>query len=262
MRTPWASINFVTAHDGFTLHDLVSYERKRNEANGEDNRDGAERNFSQNCGVEGSTDDPEVAACRDAAKRSLALTLLLAQGVPMLLGGDELSRTQQGNNNAYCQDNPTTWYAWDLDDRARRFLDFVRSAVAFRRAHPVFRRRRFLTGAPDAAGRRDVVWFRPEGREMEEKDWHNRRLRALAVLLDGEVAPDLDARGVPRTDDAFLLLFNSRPRPRPFTLPPPPRGGAWETAFSSAAEDAAGRRYEPGAQVAVRGRSVQVLRAV
>ncbi|HEU5169083.1 MAG TPA: glycogen debranching protein GlgX [Gemmatimonadales bacterium] len=262
-RRPWASINFVTAHDGFTLRDLVSYQRKHNEANQEDNRDGADDNHSVNCGAEGPSDDPKVEACRDTLQRSLLLTLLLSQGVPMLQGGDELSRSQQGNNNAYCQDNPVSWYPWELEPRAQHLLDFVRSAVAFRRAHPVFRRRTFLTGIPDDEGRRDTVWLRPEGREMQEKDWQNPRLRALAVLLDGSRIPDLDREGRRIEDDSFLVLFNTRARARRFVLPAPPEGGCWESAFSTSPEDLSGpRRHDPRSVLEVAARSVMVLRAV
>src|SRR5690606_24672242 len=169
-RRPFASVNFITAHDGFTLEDLVSYTRKHNEANGEGNRDGHEPNYSTNGGIEGPTSDPDVLVVRERRKRALFATLMLSQGVPMMLGGDELSRTQLGNNNAYCQDNATNWYDWDLDERRAAFLEFVRQIVAFRKAHPSFRRRRFLTGHKDERGVKDAMWWHPEGREMRYED--------------------------------------------------------------------------------------------
>lgn len=231
-RRPFASINFVTAHDGFTLEDLVSYSRKHNEANGEDNRDGADENYSTNCGVEGPTADPRVLARRSALKRALVATLLLSQGVPMLLGGDELSRTQRGNNNAYCQDNEVSWYPWELDDRARRFFQFVRHAVAFRRRHPAFRRRSFLQGVGD--GRcKDVAWIHPTGREMRVEDWNDPNLKALGMLLCGRLLPDRDERGRPVTDETFLVVFNAG-GPTRFVLPEPCHGLRWEMAWTTA----------------------------
>ncbi|HLT48129.1 MAG TPA: glycogen debranching protein GlgX, partial [Rubricoccaceae bacterium] len=218
-RRPFASINFVTAHDGFTLEDLVSYEHKHNEANGEDNRDGHEPNYSVNCGVEGPSDDPEVLACRDRLKRALVGTLLLSQGVPMLLGGDELSRTQEGNNNAYAQDNEVNWYDWGLDERERAFLGFVREAVAFRRAHPTFRRRHFLTGEADAQGVKDALWWHPDGREMTSRDWEQNGLRAFGFLLRGDRIRGAGPRGERVQDDTFLLLFNKSGEPISLTLP-------------------------------------------
>jgi glycogen operon protein len=228
-RHPTASINFVTAHDGFTLNDLVSYERKHNEANKEDNEDGHDANYSTNCGVEGPSDDPEVLECRDRLKRSMIGTLLLSQGVPMVLGGDELSRTQGGNNNAYCQNNETTWYDWDLDEREASFLSFVQKVVHFRKEHPNFRRRRFLRGNETAAGASDALWWHPEGREMTSADWNDDSLKAFAVILRGDRIPGNDERGRPRTDSTFLILFNSAPTSIEFQLPDPPRGGmfAW-----------------------------------
>ncbi len=229
-RKPFASINFVTAHDGFTLEDLVSYEKKHNEANLEENRDGTDANYSINCGVEGPTDEPEIMACRETLKRSLVSTLLLSQGAPMLLGGDELSRTQGGNNNAYCQDNEVTWYDWNLDDRKKRFLEFVRRLIAFRKAHPNFRRHRFLTGKADASGVKDVTWWSPEGREMTDADWRAPDLHAFGMLLRGDRIADRDAQGHPITDDTFLLLFNAGDATVSFTLPNAPAGSPriWE----------------------------------
>jgi isoamylase len=262
-RKPYASINFVTAHDGFVLVDLVSYERKRNEANGEENRDGADDNHSTNCGAEGPSDDAAVLACRAELTRSLVATLLLSQGVPMLAGGTELSHTQGGNNNAYCQDNETSWYRWDLDERRRHFLEFVRTLAAFRRAHRAFHRRRFLTGAPDEAGHRDVVWWHPAGREMTAEDWNTPRLRTLGMLLNGRLLHEVDARGRVLADETFLVLFNTGRAGR-FILPEPPQAWGWEPVLAT--DGAPGRRratvLPPGTPLVVKPRSVQILRAI
>ena len=217
-RRPFASINFVTAHDGFTLEDLVSYERKHNEENQEGNRDGHDDNHSTNCGVEGPSDDPQVVECRERRKRSLMATLLLSQGVPMILGGDELSRTRRGNNNPYCQDNEISWYDWELDDREEKFLEFVRTLTTFRKEHPSFRRRHFLAPADEENGTGDVLWWHPEGREMTNDDWHDSSLRAFGYLLRGkDLEPD--PQGRPRRDDSFLVLMNQGDDPVPFELP-------------------------------------------
>ncbi len=231
-RRPFASVNFVTAHDGFTLQDLVSYQRKHNEANGEGNRDGAEENYSTNCGVEGPSEDPEVRACRDRLKRALVATLMLSQGVPMLLGGDELSRTQGGNNNAYCQDNEISWYAWRLDEEQKRFLAFVRAVVAFRRQHRNFRRREFLRGLDNGVCR-DVTWVHPAGREMSPEDWADPELRAVGMVLCGLAFSERDERGQPVTDDTFFVVFNSGRAVR-FILPRSPAGWSWEWVWSTA----------------------------
>jgi len=218
-RRPFASINFVTAHDGFTLEDMVSYERKHNLANHEDNRDGHEPNYSTNCGTEGPSDDEAVLACRERLKRAQIATLLLSQGVPMLLGGDELSRTQQGNNNSYAQDNEINWYDWDLDERRGAFLDYVRDVIAFRREHPTFRRRQFLTGRPDEDGIKDALWWHPEGREMRSKDWEPAGLSGFGLLLRGDRIRGVDALGAPIEDDTFLILFNKSGAPFSLVLP-------------------------------------------
>lgn len=224
-RRPWASVNFVTAHDGFTLQDLVSYARKHNQANGEANRDGADHDLSSNAGVEGPSDDPTVRHRRGVRKRGLLATLLLSQGVPMLLGGDELSRTQRGNNNAYCQDTELSWFDWDLDADASAFLGFARAMVAFRRAHPAFRRRSFLSGAARPDGRRDVRWWHRDGRSMEAPDWHEPD-PSFAMLLDGTVLDEVDAEGWPREDASFLVWFHGR-RGGAVVLPTPGRGVGW-----------------------------------
>ncbi len=260
-RRPYASINFVTAHDGFTLEDMVSYERKHNEANGEDNRDGTDTHDSTNCGVEGPSEVGGVLACRESRKRVLAATLLLSQGVPMLLGGDELSRTQGGNNNAYCQDNEVSWYQWDLDERRRAFLRFLRELIAFRREHASFHRRHFLTGDPTPGGRRDVVWLHPDGREMSQQDWDDPR-RALGMLLDGRLLRDTEARGNPLYDETFLMLLAAGAETH-FTLPAPPQGAGWERVLVvGEGEGQPPAPLPPGSSVLLRPPSLQVLRAV
>ncbi len=261
-RRPYASINFVTAHDGFTLDDLVGFQSKHNEANREDNHDGADENYSANCGAEGPTEDPVVLACRESRKRSLLVTLLLSQGVPMLLGGDELSRTQRGNNNAYCQDNEIGWYHWDLDDRQRHFLGFVRQMVALRRAHPIFRRRDFLAGTAGPGAERDVVWLHPEGREMTAEDWRNPPQLSLGMLLVGAALREVDARGKVRSDETLLVLFNAGRAIR-FVLPEPPHAWGWEVVFVSDSAPARRRTtLPPASHLLLRPRQVQMLRAI
>jgi len=219
-RKPHASVNFVTAHDGFTLEDVVSYNQKHNEANGEDNRDGTDNNRSWNCGAEGPTADPGIRGLRAQLKRNLLATLLLSQGVPMILGGDELSRTQRGNNNAYCQDNEISWLDWELNDEQRDFLAFVERMIALRRRHPVFARRRFLQGRPIAgAGIKDVAWLTPAGTEMTGAEWDQEFARALGVYLAGAALERVDRRGRPLKDDNFLVLFNAHYEPIEFALP-------------------------------------------
>ena len=221
-RRPVASINFVTAHDGFTLRDLVSYNEKHNDANGEDNNDGESNNQSWNCGVEGPTDDPEINALRAHQQRNFLATTLLSQGVPMISHGDELGRTQNGNNNGFCQDNEITWVHWDKADT--ELLEFTRSVSALRAAHPVFRRRRFFKGVPvrrrGVEGQPDISWFRPDGSEMNDDDWDSGFGKSVAVYLNGLGIPDLDARGQRVTDDSFFLCFNAHHEPIEFTLPP------------------------------------------
>ena len=215
-RRPVASVNFVTAHDGFTLADLVSYNDKHNGANGEDNRDGESFNRSWNCGAEGPTDDPAIVACRRRQQRNLLATLFLSQGVPMLLGGDEIGRTQRGNNNAYCQDNEISWFDWRQVDE--ELLAFTRRIIALRREHPVFRRRRWFQGRP-IRGVPDIGWFRPDGAEMDDADWETGFARSVAVFLNGDAIPDRDERGRRVTDDWFLLILNAHDQPIDWTLP-------------------------------------------
>ncbi|MCA1692984.1 MAG: glycogen debranching protein GlgX, partial [Actinobacteria bacterium] len=208
-RRPYASINFVTAHDGFPLADLVSYERKQNEANGENNRDGTDDNRSWNCGVEGPTDSPEVLALRRRQQRNFLSTLMLSQGVPMLLGGDEMGRTQGGNNNAYCQDNEISWYDWDLDDDEHDLLEFTRRLVALRREHPVFHRRGFFHGRPiHGSGLADIAWFAPDGHEMTAQEWSSGRVHALGMFCNGDELAEPGPRGEHLVDESFLVLIN------------------------------------------------------
>ena len=219
-RLPHASINFVTAHDGFTLQDLVSYNDKHNDANLEGNRDGHNNNLSWNCGAEGPTSDPEINALRARQKRNFLATLLLSQGVPMLLAGDEICRTQSGNNNAYCQDNETSWTSWALDAERSRLLEFVRQLLRLRRDHPVFRRRHFFQGRPlHGSDAKDIVWLKPDGTEMTTEEWNQDFARCLGVYLAGEALGEADARGNPVRDDDFVVLFNAHHEAVPFRLP-------------------------------------------
>ncbi len=225
-RRPYASINFVTAHDGFTLADLVSYNEKHNQANGEGNRDGTDDNRSWNCGVEGPTDDPDVNELRARQQRNFLTTLVLSQGVPMLLGGDEIGNSEGGNNNAYCQDNELSWLNWQEADSA--LLGYTTDLLALRRAHPVFRRRRFFHGRPlRGSGVGDIGWFTPDGVEMADGDWRAGLARSIGVFLNGEAIRSPDSHGEPVTDDSFLVLFNAHHEPTDFALPKGGWGEAW-----------------------------------
>ena len=209
-QKPHASINFVTSHDGFTLADLVSYNEKHNEANGEDNRDGNPNNLSWNCGIEGPTDDPEIRALRMRQQRNLLLTLLVSVGVPMLSGGDEIGRTQHGNNNGYCQDSELTWTPWEVASEDRQFCQFVERLIALRQSQPVLRRRTFLSGRRPGAA--DVLWLRPDRREMTDADWADPERRVLGVLLDGQAIAETDSRGRPIVGDTLLHRAERRRR--------------------------------------------------
>jgi isoamylase len=227
-RQPHASINFITAHDGFTLNDLVSYNEKHNEANGEDNRDGESHNRSWNCGVEGPTDDPEIISLRERQKRNLLTSLILSAGVPMIVAGDEMGRTQQGNNNAYCQDNEISWVDWDLADRDESLLEFTRGILLLRADHPVFRRRDFYKGqALHGSDIKDIEWFTPDGAAMTEQRWRASE-QTLAVFLNGDQIPNRGPRGEPIRDDSFLLLLNGNDKPATFTLPGEPWAKEYE----------------------------------
>ncbi len=264
-RKPFASINFITAHDGFTLRDLVTYNEKRNEANLEDGKDGESHNRSWNHGVEGETDDPAVNILRERQQRNFLATLFLSQGVPMLLAGDEFARTQGGNNNAYCQDNEISWLGWELDERQRHLLAFTRRLIAFRRSHPVFRRADFLSGEERlGSGAPDVWWFRPDGRKMTQRNWQRDDARTLGVFLNGAEIPAVSQQGAPVIDDTFLILFNAQHEAVVFTLPAVSFGRRWVHELSTAEPD-----LEPGAEVypargvvPVDGRSLVVLRRI
>jgi glycogen operon protein len=261
-RLPYASINFITCHDGFTLQDLVSYNQKHNEANGENNQDGTEDNISWNCGVEGLTDDPAIRALRAQRKRNFMATLLLSQGVPMIYGGDELCHTQGGNNNAYCQDNELTWLNWDLDDEHKAFLDFVRSMTTLRKSQPVFQRRRFFLGRRiRGADIKDISWFEPSGREMTDEAWNEPLVRCLGVRMAGDLIGDLDPHGEPIVGETLLLLLNAHHESITFTLPALPAGHYWEPILDTANTEAAALSLRQGDRYPLEGRSLSVLRA-
>jgi isoamylase len=225
-RRPYASVNFITAHDGFTLRDLVSYNDKHNEANGEGSRDGESHNRSWNCGVEGPTNEPQVVALRNRQVRNFLTTLMLSQGVPMLLGGDEIGRTQQGNNNAYCQDNEISWYDWKSADED--LLQFTRGLIRMRHRHPVFCRRRWFQGRAIHGSRvSDIGWFTPGGTEMSEEDWQAGFAKSLGVFLNGRGIATPNERGEPVVDDSFYAMFNANHEPLQFTLPEAKWGRKW-----------------------------------
>jgi isoamylase len=240
-RRTYASINFVTCHDGFTLEDLVSYERKHNEPNGEDNRDGTDASYSRNWGAEGPTDSPRIRRMRDRIKRNMLATLLCSQGVPMILHGDELGRAQRGNNNAYCQDNEISWVDWNLSGRQRRLLEFTRQVMGIRRANPVLRRRSFFTGRSfSGEGVKDLTWIRPDSQEMTDADWSDRGAHLVGMLIHGEATDEVDERGRPIFGDTLLLLLNGGNRSRPFELPKVEGAGLWQELVNTARPE--GRR--------------------
>jgi len=265
-RRPVASVNFVTAHDGFTLQDLVSYDHKHNEANGEDNRDGSDDNRSWNCGVEGPTDDRAILALRARQKRNFLTTLLLSQGVPMLLAGDEMGRTQQGNNNAYCQDNEISWVDWAVRAESdQELLDYVRRLTRLRAEHAVFRRRRFFRGQAIRGGRQrlgDIAWFTLAGEEMTDHDWDAGFAKSLTVFLNGRAISEPDRRGERVADDSFLLLFNAGEQDLVFTIPPRRYGQRWAKALDTAmpmADFEHDTAVKPGDVITVINYSLQVL---
>lgn len=263
-RSPHASINFVTAHDGFTLHDLVSYNEKHNEANGENNRDGESHNRSWNHGVEGETNDPVIRALRERQKRNFLVTLMLSQGVPMLVGGDEIGRTQKGNNNAYCQDNEVSWFDWTLRDENVALLGFARSLMEFRRRHPVFRRRKWFQGRAVFGEAGDIGWFNADGAEMTPEQWQDGLAKSICVFLNGAGIPSPGPRGEAVVDDSFLVMFNAHSEELPFTVPAATFGEAWAVEIDTdepIVEEEA-RIHKAGEEIAVEGRSVVVLRRV
>jgi glycogen operon protein len=261
-RKPHASINFVTAHDGFTLHDLVSYNHKHNEANGEGNRDGDNDNRSYNFGVEGPTDRPDILRARERQKRNFMATLLLSQGVPMICAGDEMGRTQRGNNNAYCQDNEISWIDWELSDADRTMLEFTRRVARLRAEHPTFRRRKFFRGRGIRGSEvKDVTWVRPDGREMTDLEWNSGFVRCFGMVLGGEAMEEWDDQGRRVTDDTFLLLFNADGAPIDFTLPDVGPGPGWKVVLDTSEPELAEgtRRFRDGDTLALGGRSMVVL---
>jgi isoamylase len=268
-RRPVASVNFITCHDGFTLRDLVSYDRKHNEANGDYNRDGTDDNRSWNCGAEGPTDDPAVNELRARQVRNFLVTQFCSQGVPMLLAGDEMSRSQCGSNNAYCQDNKVSWVDWEAASKQQDLIDFTCMLSELRRAHPVFRRRRFFSGRAGADGLADIVWLTPAGRQMTDNDWQTGYARSLTVFLNGDAITEPGPRGDTVRDDSFLLLFNANREPVTFTLPGVRFGPGWEvvistaTAVGAAAPDATGTiTVWPEQSIELAGRSIMVLRGI
>jgi glycogen operon protein len=265
-RRPLASINFVTCHDGFTLRDLVSYNHKHNEANGEDNRDGESHNRSWNCGAEGETDDEAVRELRARQMRNFIATLLLSQGVPMISHGDEFARTQRGNNTAYCQDNEVSWVEWpEAEGLPGELLEFTRAMVWMRKDHPVFRRRRFFHGRPVEGTHddlSDIAWFTPEGREMTQRDWTSARASALTVFLNGNAISEPGPRGERITDDSFLLMFNASPKPLDFVVPVD-HGRQWQVVVDTSRPDGVppdtGAKVHAGETLTLVDRSLTVL---
>jgi len=260
-RKPTASINFITAHDGFSLHDLVSYNEKHNEANGENNNDGESHNRSWNCGVEGESDDPEVNKLRQQQKRNLLTTLFLSQGVPMLVAGDEISRTQNGNNNAYCQDNELSWLHWGKQDK--ELLHFTRKLIHFYRKHPCFTRKRWFKGTPiKGIGLEDINWFRMDGTEMTEENWNEDFAKSLAVFLNGKALRMKDEKGKPVVDDSFFILFNAAHHPLPFNLPPQKYGKSWMRTIDTATALVGDSKdiYASRDVIEIEGRSIVVLK--
>ncbi|MDG3005618.1 glycogen debranching protein GlgX [Paludisphaera mucosa] len=259
-RAPYASINFITCHDGFTLKDLVSYNEKHNEDNGEENRDGAGNNDSWNCGAEGPTDDPEINALRQRQMRNFMTTLMLSQGVPMLLAGDEIGHTQKGNNNTYCQDNELTWLNWQLDDDQKRFLDFTRRVALIFREHPVFQRRKFFQGrALRGSEIKDISFLVPSGVEMTDEDWDAGFVKCLGVRLAGDLIGDVDERGEPIVDDTALILLNAHHEAIPFTLPETKEGQVWRRVLETFADDTEPLVAEGGYIYDLRDRSMAVF---
>jgi isoamylase len=253
-RRPSASVSTVTVHDGFTLADLVSYNSKHNEANGEDNRDGTDDNRSWNCGVEGQTGDPTVLELRARQRRNFIATLLLSEGVPLLLGGDEFARSQNGNNNAYCQDDELTWFDWNAAAKNTDLVEFTARLCRLREQHPVFRRRQFFHGTAAAeTGRDDLDWYRPDGIPMTAQDWNESFARAVTMALSGDTGDPT------RPDDPFMLMLNSWWEPLEFTVPEPLRDLGWRIEVGTADPSAAGRAVDPFAAVPLIGRSLMLL---
>jgi isoamylase len=260
-RQPYASINFITAHDGFTLHDLVSYNEKRNEANGEENRDGENNNLSWNAGVEGPTDDPEIKALRERQKRNFLATLLLSQGVPMISHGDEIGRTQRGNNNAYCQDNEISWIDWNLDADKRTLLNFVTKLIHFRQSQPVLRRRKYFLGRSIRGGAvKDLAWLAPDGREMTDEAWNADFVRSIGMLLNGSAIEEVNERGEPIMGDSLLVLLNAHNDKVLFKMPALDERHQWRRVFDTFEPHGPDRVPKAGARYPLQGRSVAVFK--
>lgn len=261
-RKPTASINFITAHDGFTLQDLVSYNEKHNEANAENNNDGESHNRSWNCGAEGATNDADIIALRNQQKRNFLTTLFLSQGVPMLVAGDELSKTQNGNNNAYCQDNQISWINWQHADK--EFLSFVQKLTHFQHAHPVFCRRRWFKGKPiHNSGVKDIAWFLPDGNAMSEENWNHDFAKSLGVFLNGKAIPSDGPKGEPVVDDNFYIVFNAYEGELPYVLPSEEFGSSWIKVIDTKKNflnDKGDQSFAAGETITVQGRSVIVLK--
>jgi glycogen operon protein len=258
LRRPTSSINFITAHDGFTLADLVSYNEKHNEANGENNQDGDSHNRSWNCGAEGPTDDPHINEMRKKQQRNFLATLFLSQGVPMLLAGDEAGRTQQGNNNAYCQDNEVSWLQWDKLDN--ELLEYTKKLIRLRLQHPAFRRRRWFRGQPvEGTKVEDIAWFLPEGNQMSDENWATGFAKSLAVYLNGMALRATGPKGQKIVDDSFYIIFNAHHEPLTFVLPPASYGKQWQVVLDTGTEETAGKHYKAHSKVKAAGLSVVVL---
>jgi glycogen operon protein len=260
-RRPYASINFITAHDGFTLCDLVSYNQKHNEANKEDNKDGSDSNDSWNMGVEGPTDDPAINALRERQMRNFLATLMLSQGVPMVAGGDEVARSKKGNNNTYCQDNELTWHDWNLDERRKRLLEFTAWLIHLRLSHPNLHRRKFFQDRPirkegDSTNLMDIAWFNTDGKQVSDEVWQTSWNRAVCVFLNGKTLDMTDEEGHPIMDNNFLLIVNAAQDGVEFTLPACETGGQWSQIMSTENIEQPFKEREPSKTVIAGGRSL------
>jgi len=262
-RRPYSSINFITCHDGFTLHDLVSYNGKHNEANGENNRDGASDNMSWNCGAEGPTDDPAINALRARQTRNFLVTLLLSQGVPMLLAGDEIANTQHGNNNAYCHDSELTWLKWDLTENQQALFQFTQSVIALRKVNPVFQRQKFFQGRSiRGQENRDIAWYATDGTPMNDDDWNAGFVRCLGLYLDGEMIGEVNSHCEPIRGESVLILLNAHYEPISFKLPTIADKSLWKPLLDSNILPNDGEVITPGSPYPLAGRSMAVLRLV
>jgi glycogen operon protein len=259
-RNPHASVNFVTCHDGFTLNDLVSYNSKHNEANREDNRDGTDDNSSFNFGEEGETQNQAIVASRTKQMKNFLCTLFLSQGVPMILGGDEIARTQLGNNNAYCQDNETSWFDWNLDDRQKELLDFTTRLISFRKEHPILKRRKFFQGRKLFGGSKDITWLQSNGEEMTDQVWNQSRIHAIGMILSGDAIDEADQKGSRIADDTLLILLNAKNESAMFRVPKV--YGKWEVMIHTFTQEMkeGKRKLAGGDTFELEGRSVVVMR--